>query len=453
MVEKAGFLDFARYAMDAVSKIPARHHELLIAKLQDVADGSCDRLMVQMPPGSAKSTYGSILFPAYFLGLHKDKQIIATTHTASLADYFGRHVRNTVVQNGEFLGVRMASESRASARFSLQEGGEYFATGVRGPITGRRADLVIVDDPIKSWAEAESLTFRDALYDWYRAELSARLKPGGRIVLIMTRWHEDDLAGRLLAAESSWTCLRLPAIAETGDMLGRRPGEVLWPEWQDETAMLRRRREVGERAFAAMYQQNPRPPDAALFKVQNISILAQAPELVRTIRAWDLAASLPEPGKNPDFTVGLKLGVMADHRLVVLDVLRFQASPAQVEARIQATARADGAATILALPQDPGQAGAAQVAMLTRGLGGFHVVATPEMGAKVTRAMPAATQVDAGNLSLLAAPWNDMFLAEIRAFPDSLKDDQVDALSRAVNILATTSTQAARRVNVPLLGR
>ena len=172
--------------------------------------------------------------------------------------------------------MRIASESRASARFSLQEGGEYFAAGVRGPITGRRADLVIIDDPVKSWAEAESRTFRDSLYDWYRAELSARLKPGGRIVLIMTRWHEDDLTGRLLAAEPAWSCVRLPAIAEIDDPLGRPPGEVLWPEWQDEAAILRRRREVGERAFAAMYQQNPRPPDAALFKVQNIRIVRDA---------------------------------------------------------------------------------------------------------------------------------------------------------------------------------
>jgi hypothetical protein len=159
--------------------------------------------MVQMQPGSAKSTYGSILFPAYFLALHKNKQIIATAHTASLADYFARHVRNTFVEYTYFLGIKISAESCASARIFLQEDGECFAAGVRGPITGRRADSVIIGDPVKSWAEAESQTFRDALYDWYRAELSARLKPGGRIVLIMTRWHEDDLAGRLWLAQAT----------------------------------------------------------------------------------------------------------------------------------------------------------------------------------------------------------------------------------------------------------
>jgi predicted phage terminase large subunit-like protein len=453
MVEKTGFLGFARHAMARFAKAPARHHELMIEKLEELAEGRCDRLMVQMPPGSAKSTYGSILFPAYFMSRHKGSQIIATAHTASLADHFGRNVRNSVIEHGAYLDLEIARESRASARFSVLDGGEYFSAGVRGPITGRRADLIIIDDPIKSWAEAESPAFRDALYDWYRAELSARLKPRGRILLIMTRWHEDDLAGRLMASEGGWSNLKLPAVAEANDALGRLPGQVLWPEWQDEAAILRRRGEVGERAFAALYQQKPRPPDAALFKTENIEVLSELPALARTIRAWDLAASLPSPGRNPDYTVGLKLGITEDRRMIVLDLIRFQGSPGQVEAKIHATAKADGVGTILALPQDPGQAGAAQIAMLSKSLSGYHVIATPETGAKITRATAAAIQVELGNLYILAAPWNENFLSEVQAFPDSKKDDQVDALSRAVNTMLMTNTQATRRFNVPLLSR
>ncbi len=455
MTKVAGFLGFARHAMSSISKTPALHHEVLIAKLDEVASGSCDRLMVQMPPGSVKSTYGSILFPAYFLGVHKKAQIIATAHTASLANYFGRHVRARIEENSEILGVIIAPESRGSVKFFTEDGGEYFAAGVRGPITGRRADLIIIDDPVKSWAEAESQTSRDGLYDWFRAELSARLKPGGRIVLIMTRWHEDDLAGRLMATEQNWACLKLPMIAEKGDMLGRIEGQVLWPEWQNKAAAARKRLEVGERAFRAMYQQDPRPADNALFKTENIKVITELPVFVQVIRAWDLAATLPGPGKNPDYTVGLKMGVTAEGRFVVVDVIRFQGSPAIVEAKILATAQADGAQSVIALPQDPGQAGAAQIAMLSRSLTGFQVIATPEHGAKITRAMPAATQMDAGNIDLLAAPWNENFLSELQAFPDTKKDDQVDALSRAVNTHAThTSTRrSARRMSVPLLGR
>jgi predicted phage terminase large subunit-like protein len=450
---EAGFLGFARHAMAKIGREPAAHHEMLIAHLQDVADGRVDRLIVQMPPGAAKSTYGSVLFPAYFFGRAVGAQVIATAHTASLAMHFGRQVRQVLHEHAGLLGCEIARESRGAGRFAVAGGGEYFAAGVRGPITGRRADLILIDDPVKSWAEAESPVLRDGLYDWYRAELTARLKPGGRIVLLMTRWHQDDLAGRLLAADAGWACLSLPALGMAGDPLGRLPGQALWPAWQDEAAIARRRVEVGERTFAAMYQQMPRPAEASLFNVAKIEVLAQVPVLARTVRAWDLAASLGEPGRNPDYTVGLKLGMTEAQRLVVLDVIRLQASPAAVEASILAAAKADGVTTVLALPQDPGQAGAAQIAMLSRALMGFQVVATPERGSKVNRAMPAATQVDAGNLWIVAAPWNDVFLAELRAFPDSHKDDQVDALSRAVNTMVTTGNGAARRVSVPLFGR
>jgi predicted phage terminase large subunit-like protein len=451
--DAAGFLAFSREVMAGKSQRPAAHHEMLIGRLQDVADGRIDRLMVQMPPGSAKSTYGSILFPAWFLSRNAKTQVIAVAHTASLAGYFGLGVRRTIEGNAGVLGAEIAKESKAASRFMLTGGAEYFAAGVRGPITGRRADLILIDDPVKSWAEAESGVARDALYDWYRGELSARLKPGGRVVLIMTRWHEDDLAGRLMAAEAGWDCLTLPAVAVAGDALGRAPGEVLWPEWQDAAGVARRRREVGERAFAAMYQQAPRAPDAALFRAERIIVLPEAPVVRQCVRGWDLAASLPAAGRSPDYTVGVKLGETAENRLVVLDVVRFQGSPAQVEARIQDTARQDGNGVIVALPQDPGQAGAAQISMLSRGLAGYRIISSPERDAKVVRAMPAATQVDAGNLMMVAAPWNDAFLAELKSFPHGNKDDQVDALSRAVNTMAGCAAQPARRFRSAFLSR
>ncbi len=335
----------------------------------------------------------------------------------------------------------------------LTEGGEYFAAGVRGPITGRRGDLILIDDPIKSWAEAESPRFRNALFDWYRAELTARLKPEGRIVLMMTRWHEDDLAGRLMRTEDGWISLVLPAVAETNDPLGRPEGAALWPEREDETAIARRRREVGERAFAALYQQRPRPPEFKMFNTGAVAIVAQAPLVVRSIRAWDLAATAEAAGRDGDYTVGLKLGLTSISQVVVLDIVRFRASPSQVQTRILDVAKADGPTTIIALPQDPGQAGLAQIALLTRTLVGFTVDASPEKGAKIIRARAAATQVDAGNVLLVAAPWNDAFLAELNAFPDSLKDDQVDALARAVNTLATMGGTTARRIDVPLFRR
>ncbi|MBU6448037.1 MAG: phage terminase large subunit [Rhodospirillales bacterium] len=439
--------------MSDVGQAPAPHHELLIRHLQDLAEGKCDRLMVQMPPGSAKSTYGSMLFPAWFMARSKGAQVIAAAHTASLAHYFGGRVRSVLAKHGDFLGVEIAKAAKASSKFSLAGGEEYFSAGVRGPITGRRADLIVIDDPVKNWAEAESQAQRDMLFDWYRAELTARLKPGGRIVLIMTRWHEDDLAGRLLATEGGWRCLRLPALAEAGDELGRGVGEALWPALQSVDDLERRRRDVGERAFAAMYQQAPKARESGLFRVGAVARLAAAPDVKMSVRAWDLAASQPGPGRRPDYTVGLKLGMTEDERLVVLDVRRLQGSPAQVEAALKDTARLDGMGTMISLPQDPGQAGAAQIAMLTRGLVGFRVASSPERDAKLVRAMPAATQVDAGNFAIVGAGWNDAFLAEMREFPHGTHDDQIDALSRAVNSLATLVQAPARRLNVPILSR
>ncbi len=173
----------------------------------------------------------------------------------------------------------------------------------------------------------------------------------------------------------------------------------------------------------------------------------------RTIRAWDLAATIPGTGRDPDYTVGLKLGVNQRFEMVVLDIVRLRGSPGEVEAKILATAKADGTVTMIALPQDPGQAGIAQIAMLQAKLKTFRVEGSVETGSKVIRAMPAAAQIDNGNLSLVAAPWNDSFLSELSTFPDSPKDDQVDALSRAVNTVLTTSMGTARRMNIPLLGR
>jgi predicted phage terminase large subunit-like protein len=181
--------------------------------------------------------------------------------------------------------------------------------------------------------------------------------------------------------------------------------------------------------------------------------LVEAPVVRHCVRGWDLAASLPAAGRSPDYTVGLKLGVTAENVMVVLDVVRFQGTPGQVEARIQETARQDGTGVIVALPQDPGQAGMAQIAMLSRGLAGYKIISSPEREAKVVRAMPAATQMDAGLMAMVVAPWNDVLLAELKAFPHSMKDDQVDALSRAVNTLAGCTAQPARRLTTSFLSR
>jgi len=442
------------WAHDALAprgQAPARHHRLLLDRLAQVGEGTIDRLMVLMPPGSAKSTYSSLVFPAWWFARHPASSMIAASHTAELADHFGRQLRNLVAERGAELGYGLAGDNRAAHRFRTSAGGDYFATGIHGPVTGRRADLVVIDDPIKSHAESDSPLARDHLWNWYRSELVTRLKPGGRIVLVMTRWHVDDLAGRLLASDDPWHVLRLPALAEPGDPLGRAPGTPLWPDWEGIADLDRKRTAVGSRSWAALYQQSPSTGDGALFQVNRIGTLDTLPPDTRTVRAWDLAATEAGTG-DPDWTVGLKLAATPDERLIVVDIVRLRAGPLDVADTILRTAHRDGATVPIGLPQDPGQAGKQQIAWLQQKLSGFRVHASPETGSKATRALPVAAQVEAGRLSLLRAAWNQPFLNELADFPTGRKDDQVDALARAHSLVAHPHAPT-RRLHLALLGR
>ena len=245
---------------------PAPHHRLLISKLEAVARGETTRLAVFMPPGSAKSTYGSILFAPWFLSQYPQANIIAASHTTELAEKWGRKVRNLVSEHGKTLGIELSGDSQAAGRWELKQGGSYYAAGCGVGIAGFRADLAIIDDPVRSREDAESETIRDKLWDWFNSDLATRMKPGGRIICIQTRWHEDDLAGRLLEAQAhggdQWEVLSLPAEAEEGDALGRKPGDFLWDD-DDQYPygdFLRHEKKIQTpRNWSALYQQRPVP--------------------------------------------------------------------------------------------------------------------------------------------------------------------------------------------------
>ena len=449
---RRSFVDWARLALKPTGYQPAAHHLRLIAELEAVSRGEVDRLIVLMPPGSAKSTYASILFPVWWFTQHAASAVLAVSHTADLAAHFGRMTRNLVAEHHPRLGYDLAPDKRAAASWHTSVAGTYHGTGTRGPVVGRRADLLLIDDPVKSQAEADSATQRDHVWSWYRSDLMPRLKPGGRVVVIMTRWHEDDLGGRLLQSREPWRSLSLPALAEADDPLGRVVGAPLWPEWEDTAALARKRASVGERAWSALFQQTPRPLSGGLFRSERIVTLEAAPASTgQVVRAWDLAGSRRSIGRNPDWTVGLKLLREAPGRFVVMDVIRLQGGPHEVEQAIINTARQDSKAVSVGLPQDPGQAGRAQVLHLTRLLAGFTVMASPESGAKETRALPVASQCEAGNLCVVRGRWNAEFIEELASFPAGAKDDQVDALSRAFAML--TAAPRARMIRLPLLAR
>ena len=268
---------WCKLVLEPFGEKPERHHQLLIRELEDVAAGKTDRLMVLMPPGSAKSTYASKLFPAWLFCRHPRATVIAASHTAELAEKFGRNVRNYVGQYSDVLGYGLSPDRKAAGQWETTTGGEYFAAGVGGAITGRRADFALIDDPVKSREEAESPTIREKIWDWYRSDLYTRLKPGAAVVLIMTRWHEEDLGGKLLAEMENggdqWRVLKLPALANSkDDPLGRATNEPLWPSWEGAEAIARKRAALGERDFGALFQQDPRPAGTSFFDVNNVLV-------------------------------------------------------------------------------------------------------------------------------------------------------------------------------------
>lgn len=412
--------------------------------------------MVNMPPGSAKSTYGSKLFPPWAMAQRPGFDIIGASNTATMAESFSRNVLGFVRDFPATLGYGLARES--AEQWETTNRGRYRAAGVGGAIAGTRADLVIIDDPTRSRADAESETVRESQWAWFTGDLRTRLKPNAAIVVIMTRWHQDDLGGRLLERQPGlWRVVSLPAQANDDDPLGREPGEWLWSDdaygygHELRTAKAEYEAAGAMRDWAALYQQNPQPADGALFRTFMVDPIPEAPAGGQVVRAWDLAATKAVGTRDPDWTAGVKLMRTADGRYIILDVVRLRGGPDDVEAAIVGTAKQDGTAVRVGLPQDPGQAGKQQVLYLTRKLAGHRVESSPETGDKVTRAAPVASQVNIGNFAALDRPWRHALMDEMAAFPGGTHDDQVDALSRAFGMVGLS--RAPMAINPDALAR
>jgi predicted phage terminase large subunit-like protein len=460
---RTDLLTWCEIALKPFGFAPQLHHRLIIRELQafagDVFAGHSPRLMICMPPGSAKSTYASVLFPAWFLAQRNALRIIGASSTLDLSAKFSREIISTIAHNRETLGYKLRRENQEL--WEVSNGGQYRAAGVGGTITGFRADLVVIDDPVKSREQADSEDLRAKQWQWATSDMRSRLRPGGGILLIMTRWHEDDLGGRFLTYHGDdWRKLILPAIASENDPLGRAPGEMLWAgdaryAFADELLKVQAEyeRSGATRDWNALYQQDPRPLEGGLFKVGQIPTRDELPTgIVKMCRAWDFAATEQVGTANPDWTVGLKLAMLPENRVVVLDVKRARLAPEGVLELLLKTASEDGRTVTISLPQDPGQAGKWQAQDFVARLAGYTVKASQETGDKATRAAPVAAQTNVGNLSIMRAGWNAPFIEELRSFPSGTKDDQVDALSRAFGELVGIP-QPIKMRSIPFIGR
>jgi hypothetical protein len=290
----------------------APHHKLIISKLEAVERGEIPRLMIFMPPRHGKSLITSTIFPAWYLGRNPDRNVIFATYGQALSDDYGRQVRNLLsdpLHETIFSAGKLSENCAAAHRFNTIQGGSYFAVGRDGPITGRGADLLILDDLLKGSSEANSEIIRRRQHDWYSSVARTRLAPGGSIVLTGTRWHQDDLAGRLLSSSSGehWDVLSLSAIAEQDESF-RRKGEALWPERYPLPVLEKTKAEIGDPAFVSLYQQRPSAVEGAIFKInwwQFYRPPAVGP-FSRTIQSWDTGF---KTGQENDYSVCTTWGV------------------------------------------------------------------------------------------------------------------------------------------------
>jgi predicted phage terminase large subunit-like protein len=414
------------------------HVDLLSRKIAEAAMGRCPRLLVTMPPRHGKSHVVSLWAPVWFLENFPHRRVILCSYEAEFAASWGRKVRDTINQYQGELTVRVSATSQAADNWETTAGGGMMTAGTGGPITGKGADLLVIDDPIKNSEEANSETYRRKLWDWWTSTAYTRLEPGGAAVVMHTRWHPQDLAGRLMDEMKNkggepWETLDFPAIAQASDVLGRKAGEALWPGRYDVAALGNIRRAVGGYVWGSLYQGRPTAPQGNYFKRQWFEAVEGYGLPVRykaVCRFWDLAGTVEgEKGNtDPDWTVGVKVGLSHTDVCYVLDVQRARETPAQVQKLIRSTAMKDGPGVRIRMQQDPGQAGKAQVVHYQRNvLAGFDFRGVLRTIDKLTASGPFNAACERGDVKIVKGGWNDVFVEELASFPNSGHDDQVDA--------------------------
>lgn len=419
---RAGHLDLLDRALTQVSRY-----------VETGGAGGIGRLVIEMPPRHGKTVTTSRFYPAWHLGRNPEHRVMLVSYGASLADKNSRAARNLIrspYYQAIFPSVQLAADSRAVDSWDLStvEGG-VDALGIGGGATGKGAHILIIDDPVKNRAEAESETYRDRTWEAFTSDLYTRLEPGGAIVIMSTRWHMDDLTGRALQMDGEdWKRLRFPALAEDDDPLGRQEGDALWPARFPQDVLLGVQSALGSYEFASLYQQRPIARTGGLFDPLKIEIVDHAPELERTVRFYDLAVTKKT---TSDYTAGVKLGRAKDGRIVVLDVWRDRRELPEIHEAIVQNALIDGVNTSIRLEAE--KAGVIELAFLLRDrrLSGHRIDAVPPKGDKYTRAGPFASRVNGGQVLMVRGAWNRAFLDELAVFPAGAHDDQVDAASGA----------------------
>lgn len=446
-IARRSLLDFTTYTFPGYET--NWHHELLCDKLDQLINRKIKRLMVFLPPRHGKSELGSRRLPAYALGRNPDESIISASYGADLAGRMNRDVQRiidspeyrelfpeTQLYGKNIRTVAQGSYLRNSEIFEIVgHRGVYRSAGVGGGITGMGCTFGIIDDPIKNRAEADSQTYRNAIWDWYTSTFYTRLEKNAVILIILTRWHEDDLAGRLLAQAKAdptadqWEVVDLQAIKDVdkpGDP--REFGEALWPGKYTIEDLSRIKAVVGSRDWEALYQQRPAPAEGNIIDRGWWQYYEKAPAFLdEVIQSWDCAFKDKD---TSDFVVGQVWGRKGANKYLLDQVRGRMDLPTTMKAIESLSAKWPQARAKYI--EDKAN-GPAVIQMLKDKIPGL--IPVEPQGGKIVRAQAVTPDIEAGNAYLpdpSVAPWVHDFVEECSAFPNGAHDDQVDSMSQAL---------------------
>lgn len=436
--------DLALYAIAQWPRFQlARHHAVLVDRLEAAARGEILRLMVFMPPRHGKSLLATQNFPAWYLGRNPTSSIITASYSQDIADDFGRRVRNLVsndVHSAIFPRFRMAGDSKSMRRFDTELGGSYYAVGRGGPITGRGAGLLLVDDPLKDRLEARSETIRRTLHEWYENVAVTRLQPDGVVIIIQTRWHDDDLAGWLLREhkDQNWVVLSMPAIAEQDDEF-RKEGEALWPEKYSLKLLRSIREQVGATAWASLYQQRPSASENAVFRREWFRTYRDVPSsFQKVVQSWDTAF---KTGTENDYSVSTTWGQTVNG-YYLLSLWRAKVEFPELKRQFENQAEAWKPHAILVEDKASGQSLIQELKLSTR----FAVIPVKVDSDKRSRAEAVTPLFESGRVFFPeGAPWLQEYIDELLAFDAGAHDDCVDSTTQALNYLREKATDGFLR--------